>query len=408
MSQILACHDCDLVQTLPPLAMGMVAQCPRCGAILRRTQFNSINRTVGWLLAGVILYALAVSLPFLAMQTQGVSNQISLTTGIVTLYRQGMGGLGLVVLLTCLVVPLFTMLGLLYVLLPLLKGLCPPWAAQVFALTQRLKPWGMMEVYMLAILISMIKLAKMASLVPGPALYSLIILIFVLAAALVSLDSHLIWEKLTPPGLADPPVTSGAALISCEVCHLLLPAAADRPCCPRCGVRVSPRKPNSLSRCWALVLSSAILWLPANLLPVTITQALGSPPHADTIMSGVIYFFQTGSWHIALIIFIASLVVPIAKLMILVFLLLSLRFGWRTGPRERTRLYRLTEIVGRWSMVDVYVVSILVALVRLGIWANIKAGPGIAYFAALVILTMFAANSFDPRLIWDQERKSNG
>ncbi len=194
MPQLIACPDCDLLQNMPTLAMGMVAQCPRCGAILRRTQFNSVNRTIGWLSAGVILYALAVSLPFLTMRTQGVESQISLTTGIVTLYRQGMGLLGLVVLLTCLVIPLFTMLGLLYVLAPLPLGRRLPLAAQVFAWTQRLKPWGMMEVYMLGILISMIKLAKMASIVPGPALDAFIVLIFVLAASLVCLDTHLIWD----------------------------------------------------------------------------------------------------------------------------------------------------------------------------------------------------------------------
>jgi len=119
-------------------------------------------------------------------------------------------------------------------------------------------------------------------------------------------------------------------------------------------------------------------------------------------MSGIIYFLQTGSWHIALVIFVASIFVPLMKLVLLTFLLTSLHFGWRWRPLERTRLYRITELVGRWSMVDVYVVTILVALVKLGAWANIEAGPGAIYFSALVILTMLAAESFDPRLIWDQ------
>jgi paraquat-inducible protein A len=162
------------------------------------------------------------------------------------------------------------------------------------------------------------------------------------------------------------------------------------------------RKVNSITRCWALVLASFILYLPANLLPVTITSTFAHAPHSDTIISGVIYFMQTGSWHIALVIFVASVLVPMMKLIILSLLLLSLHLGWRWRPAERTRLYRLTEFVGRWSMVDVYVVTILVALVKLGIMANVAAGPGATYFAALVIVTMFAAESFDPRLIWDQ------
>lgn len=193
---LIACHHCDLLQKLPPLAMGVVAECPRCGAILRRTQFNSLNRTIGWLTAGLILYLVAVSQPFLAMQAKGLSNHTALTSGIIVLYRQGMAGMGLVVVLTCLVVPLFTMLSLLYILVPIRMGCHLPGAARLFAWHQHLRPWGMMEVYMLGILISMVKLTKMARIIPGPALYSLIALIFVLAASSVSLDSHLVWAKL--------------------------------------------------------------------------------------------------------------------------------------------------------------------------------------------------------------------
>lgn len=197
----MACHDCDLLQRLPPLAMGVVAECPRCGAILRRTQFNSINRTIGWLIAGLILYGVAVSFPFLAMQAKGISNRTALASGIVVLYRQGMGGMGLVVLLTCLVFPLITIVCQLYVLVPLKLGRPLPWAAPLFALIQRLRPWGMMEVYLLGILVSMVKLAKLARITPGPALFSFIALIFVLAASSVSLDRHLVWEQLAPgPG----------------------------------------------------------------------------------------------------------------------------------------------------------------------------------------------------------------
>jgi paraquat-inducible protein A len=193
-----------------------------------------------------------------------------------------------------------------------------------------------------------------------------------------------------------------AQLLNCRSCHLLSPATPEASHCPRCRSPLHQRKVNSLARCWSLVIASFILYLPANLLPVTITTTFGHAPHADTIMSGVIYFLQSGSWYIALIIFVASIFVPMMKLIVLTFLLCSLHLGWQWRPVERTRLYRLTEIVGRWSMVDVYVVTILVALVRLGIMANVEAGPGATYFAALVILTMLAADSFDPRLIWDQ------
>jgi len=151
---------------------------------------------------------------------------------------------------------------------------------------------------------------------------------------------------------------------------------------------------------WALLLAAAIMYIPANVLPMTITSALGSV-QADTIMSGVIYFMHSGSWEIAAVIFIASIFVPMAKLAILIFLLVSVQLRSRWRPRDRTVLYRITELAGRWSMVDVYVVTILVALVKLGAVASIEAGPAAVYFACVVVLTMLAAESFDPRIIWD-------
>ncbi|MBN2428545.1 MAG: paraquat-inducible protein A [Deltaproteobacteria bacterium] len=189
-----------------------------------------------------------------------------------------------------------------------------------------------------------------------------------------------------------------ANLVSCHVCHLLSRAATTH--CPRCGSSLHQRKVNSIARTWALLIAACICYIPANVLPMTISSTLGSK-QTDTIMSGVIYFIHSGSWEIALVIFIASIFVPLIKMFILAFLLISIHFRIRWKPRDRTRLYRLTEAVGRWSMVDVYVVTILVGLVHLGALANVDAGPAAFYFAAVVVITMFAAESFDPRLIWD-------
>jgi paraquat-inducible protein A len=191
-------------------------------------------------------------------------------------------------------------------------------------------------------------------------------------------------------------------LINCHDCHLLVPMDLVRlhPHCPRCGSHLHLRKPDSLGRTWALVCAAILFIIPANVLPMTITMTLGAK-QADTIMSGVIYFMQSGSWEIAVVIFVASIFVPFAKLLILIFLLLSVQFRSTWKPRDRTVLYRLTELVGRWSMVDIYVVTILGALVKLGAVASIEAGPAAVFFASVVVVTMFAAESFDPRLMWD-------
>jgi paraquat-inducible protein A len=207
------------------------------------------------------------------------------------------------------------------------------------------------------------------------------------------------------------PVTAlKASLVSCHDCHLVSKAPPSHikasMVCPRCGAVLHRRKPNSISRTWALVLAAYVFYIPANVLPITTVISLGKE-QSDTIMSGVIYFIATGMWPIALVIFVASVFVPLLKLLILTFLLISVHRKSRWRPKERTQLYRIVEVVGRWSMLDIYVVTILVALVKLGALATIDAGPGAVFFAAVVVITIFAAMSFDPRLIWDAMEKNH-
>jgi len=200
----------------------------------------------------------------------------------------------------------------------------------------------------------------------------------------------------------------GAGCLSCHDCELLcrLPAGAHEARCPRCGAAVHGRKLRSLERTWAFVLAAMICYLPANLLPIMKITSLGRA-QADTIMSGVVYLLTHGMWPLAVVVFTASVFVPICKIVILLFLLVSVHRASRWRPVDRTRLYRLTEAIGRWSMVDVFVVTILVALVRLGNLATVEAQTGAVFFGAVVVLTMLAAESFDPRLIWDRSEARN-
>jgi len=300
-------------------------------------------------------------------------------------------------------------MGLLYVLVPLRLNRIPWKLKEVFRFIQSLRPWAMMEVFMLGILVSIAKLSKMATIVPGIAVFAFMALIFILAASLAVLDPHAVWERIKiQESSRDIPVAR-ANLIGCHTCHLLcrLPSQGGHGLtCPRCGTHLHRRKPNSIARTWALILAAAIFYVPANVLPITIVTSLGKK-QADTIISGAMYFISSGMWPIALVIFVASVFVPLIKLLTLSYLSFSVQRKSRWRPVDRTKLYRMTEVVGRWSMMDVYVVTILVALVKLGALATIEAGPAAVYFCALVIITMFAAMSFDPRLIWDQTEDRN-
>ena len=193
-----------------------------------------------------------------------------------------------------------------------------------------------------------------------------------------------------------------AGLLNCHICGQLsqAPAGGGFLRCPRCRAPLHMRKPASLATTWALVIAAAILYIPANLLPMMSTASLlGSQD--DTIMSGVIFLWQSGSWPLAAVVFFASVMVPLLKIFALVYLAASAQRRSRHRLIQRTRLYRMVEFVGRWSMLDIYVITILVALVKFQGLATIQAGAAAVAFGAVVVLTMFAAMSFDPRLIWD-------
>jgi len=203
------------------------------------------------------------------------------------------------------------------------------------------------------------------------------------------------------------PTAARAGLLLCPACGMLnhcgpTVTLSGRPGCERCGLRLHARRPRSLSRALALLVAAAVLYAPANLLPILETSStFGS--QRDTILSGVVYLWADGSWPLALVILIASVLIPLAKLLVLAALLLSVYRRWQGARLQRARLYRLIERIGRWSMTDIFVAAIVSTLVQLRGLATIRVGPAAIAFGAVVVLTMMATRAFDPRLIWDPE-----
>lgn len=405
------CLECGLLQRIPAVPSGGTAQCVRCGGVLYRNRPDSLNRTLALTVAGLVLFIVANSFPFLDFEMQGRSTQTTLITGVVDLYQGGDWPIAAVVLFTSILAPGLQLALLLVVLIPLSLNRMPSWLPRLFRLIRTLVPWGMMDVFMVGILVAVVKLADLASIVPGTSLFALVVLIFVLAAAQSALDPDLVWSRVPMvPRLTRPPL-AGEPYLSCDVCELVVrPVDARRDRhrlrCPRCTDVLHPRKPASLQRTWALLIAAVVFYVPANLLPIMTVTSLGRS-QSDTIFSGVSFMLDHDMWPLAVVIFTASIFVPLLKLVSLALLLVSVqvRSAWR--PRERTRLYRVVEAIGRWSMVDVYVVTILVALVRLGNLASVQAELGAVFFCAVVVLTMLAAMSFDPRLIWDVMEPGN-
>ena len=272
---------------------------------------------------------------------------------------------------------------------------------------------------MLGILVALVKIADYATVIPGPALFVLSGLIGLLAAMQASFEPREVWARIQwaqPPGNVGsrPQVwTRGVlgagtltamqqGLQSCETCGLLSrPAAgAEEGRCPRCGEILEFRKRASTQRAWAFLIAAAICYIPANVLPVlTTTTAAGAD--SDTILQGVVLLWSPTGWPLSLIVLVASIMIPSAKILALGYLLIAVQRGSAKSNEQRTRLYRTVRFIGRWSMVDVFVDTFTAALVQLEPLMSVEAGPGLVFFAAVVVLTMLAVESFDPRLIWD-------
>lgn len=382
-----------------------MARCPRCAAVLRRHRTDPQGRALALAVTGLLLLAVAAQEPFLNLDIAGRTHATQLLSGPAELQAQGLWELAAVVLVTTLLAPLAKLLCLAWVMLGLRLRRPLPHMHTAFRWVEHLTSWAMVEVFLLGAFVAYTKLVDLAYVQVGAAVYALAGLMLAMAAADAALDHDAIWQALERSGAtATPPATfrarpPDATRIGCDTCGLVCAAPETAPC-PRCGATLHRRKPDSRRRTWALLLAAAILYLPANLLPVMTVIRLGRGA-PDTILSGVEELARAGMWPLALLVFVASIAVPVLKLVSLSWLLLSTHRRSATRLRERTLLFRIVDAVGRWSMIDVFMVSILTAIVRLGAIASVTPGPGVLAFCSVVILTMLAAATFDPRLMWD-------
>jgi paraquat-inducible protein A len=350
--------------------------------------------------AGLVLVVVANTLPFMSLSIQGRLQQADLITGTVALARQGLWSLAAVVMVTTILAPSLKLGATLYVLGGLRLRRPPRDLPRVFRWLSHLQPWAMVEVYLLGVFVAYVKLVDLATIEIGHAFYALAALMVLMVAIDVVLDEELVWREMERRGLVpEPPPAGTGPLVLCEACGLTAPRATGSRCL-RCGASRHPRKPDSITRSWALAITAMVLYVPANVFPVmtVISFGRGAP---DTILSGVKELFAAGMWPLALLVFFASITVPVLKLISLIFLLVMAQRGSRWRLRDRTLLYRIVEKIGRWSMIDIFMISILVGLVQLGSIATIEPGVGAVSFAGVVIVTMFAAMAFDPRLMWD-------
>lgn len=396
------CPTCDWVCEVPNLSAGERARCPRCAHSIACGGPRTHAGTLALSLTGLILLALSVGFDFLSFDVQGRGHTIRLLDAGTVLLDQTYLFLGILVLATTVFLPGLYLAGAFYLSLALARDRPLPGSTTVCRWLAPIEPWMMSDVFIVGILVSLIKIVTLANVMLGPAFYTFCAYAILMLAITSRFHPTDYWHRFVPAGelAARPQAGRTAAAQGCAGCHAcgLIFTVSGTQACPRCGHRLPAAAGLRLQRTWALLAAASVLLLPANLMPIMATVSLGYTTPA-TIIGGVVHMVETGSWPIALVIFVASIVVPIAKIGMLGWLCLKLQTGRPATRLGDLRVYRVTEVIGRWSMIDIFVVAVLTALIQADQYMAVSPGPAAASFAAVVLLTMLAAQSLDPRLI---------
>ncbi len=395
------CPDCGLLQCVPVLPPHGEADCLRCNATLRRAWPNSLNRALALTATSLVLYLVAVFAPFLSVDIVGRLRSTTMMSLPLAFWEQGTWELAIIVLVTAILAPLAKIIVMLSVLLGVRLANPPRVLPRLFKWYRRIGPWAMVEVFLLGVFVAFTRLSAIATVEVGEALYAVAALMLTMIAADCFMDLDDVWDAMQARGLVPPvrPGPPGASPLSCTVCGRV-EEARDGDRCTRCAAKLRRRLPNSLNNTWALVITATLLYLPANIYPILTLTRLGRGG-PSTIIGGAQELLEAGMWPLALLVFVASIMVPVLKLGSLLVMLVSLqrRSAWRL--HDRTRLYRLLDFIGRWSMIDVFMLATLVGLVRAGAIAAVAPGFGAICFGLVVVLTMVAVSCFDPREMWD-------
>lgn len=410
-ARLYECPDCGQMQILPPLPGGVRAVCLRCEAVLRHTRRDPLLLPLALNLSALILFGLGATLTIMSVSTAGQQRLAGLVSGPTELEQYGLWEISLVVLITTVAAPLARILCMIAVLIGLRLPRPPAELRSIYAWVAHLRPWSMVEIYLLGLFVAYVRLSGMAIVDLGPAIYALGGLMVVMVLADYTLDDQAVWEAMEPPNRrrrrtldTNPAIHPNRWRIGCDTCGLVSRSAPGVRC-SRCGFRLHERKPGSIQRTWAFAIAAVVLYIPANIYPVLTVVRLGAGD-PSTILGGVQELAEIGMWPLAALVFFASVAVPVLKLVGLGILLISTHTGTGWALHDRTVLYRIVDAIGRWSMIDIFMESILVALVQFGQLASVYPGPGAVAFAAVVILTMLAAHSFDPRLMWDNAHRA--
>ena len=394
-----ACHDCGLVHDIPHSSAEI--RCGRCYAKLYDRSYGWLEKTLALTLTGLLLFLASNTLPFLHVELNGISYQTTLLSGVATMFSHEHFFLGVLVLGTTFIFPLLELLCLTFISVTYALRKVVVGRRFALSLLVALRPWSMLEILLLSLVIALVKMSDFFTFDPGPALFCFFGLVFSLVGANRYLNRHRIWQWISSSNMYYK--KDNVRFSSCQHCEALIggDVLSELGHCPRCKSKVHHRKPHSFQKAFAFTIAAIVLYIPANTYPILHSTSLGSTS-SDTIFSGVVHLFESGLWLLALIVFIASILVPVIKIVTMLVLLYSVSKQSQAYVVQKTKIYRIIEVIGRWSMVDVFVVTLLVALVQFDFVATVDAGVAVIAFGGVVILSMLGTAAFDQRLLWDK------
>ncbi|HHE6467686.1 TPA: membrane integrity-associated transporter subunit PqiA [Providencia rettgeri] len=401
------CPQCDMLVAVPELEQGSKATCPRCETTLVSKWRYPYKQPAAYAVSALIMLFIACLFPFVKMGAAGIENEISLFQIIEIIATTRYSGLALFFLFFSLIIPAFCMITI--ILLGLQVHIPKSIKVVITRILFQMKAWCMAEIFLAGVLVSFVKLIAYGDIGIGLSFLPYCAYCMLQVRAFQCLDRHWLWNRIEAAPKLDRQLIVGQTGIKqdvrlCLVCTAILPAEQSR--CPRCHSHGSVRKNQSLQWTLALLVTSIMLYIPANVLPMMTTNTLGTALNS-TIIDGVILLWEDGSYPVAMVIFVASIMVPTLKMIGIAWLCLDSKGYGNRDPHRMHFIYELVEYVGRWSMIDVFVITILASLVQMGQLMNIVPAMGIIFFGVVVILTMFAAMTFDPRLTWDRCERKN-
>lgn len=388
----ICCDICDHAMLLPPLQKHQKANCPHCHHTVRVGNLWSLKRCSILALSILILMPLAFSFPLLNIQLLGTPVYASIWSGVWKMATEGYPYSAFLVLFCAIAMPIA------FVVIIILLQLCYLFkinAKMLLLSLNYIKSWVMLDVYLISLGVAAFKVREYASISFTIYLVPFVLVTFLTILLFTKTSPKQFWDKFYPPEN----ITS-KHLRYCVTCGLSVPAdQAIGHFCPRCHANTAIDSNLILQRTWSTLIAGAIMLLPANFLPISIVYVNGAPT-ADTLMSGVISFIKMGNYSIAAIVFIASIFVPVCKILIMLYLLGCIHFGYGKNIHLQMKLFEIVHFVGRWSMLDLFVLSLMMSLVTRGQIISFSVGPAAIYFGLAVFLTMISAEVLDTRLLW--------